>query len=150
MSFSLLAARELSRHFSAPSSWGGVSRRVAKRRRRQKRRNVSIKLLTLICLIPLAACGVAVSEFASVFGAGASGVGAYFDYKSAEKGEPIIVAPALVDYSPTVQTQAADELESLPPPCARDVIVGDCSVAARMILDYATLRDKIRAATDKD
>ena len=29
---------------------------------------------------------------------------------------------------------------------ARDTIVADCSAAARLIMDYGTLRDKIRAA----
>ena len=66
------------------------------------------------------------------------------------KGKPVIVTPPLVDYSDAVQDRAADELEALQPPCSRDVIVGDCSVAAHMILDYATLREKIRAATADD
>jgi len=34
----------------------------------------------------------------SVVGAGASAVGAYFDYKCAEKGEPVIVTPPIEAY----------------------------------------------------
>ena len=109
-----------------------------------------MRWLILICLLLPSGCVVGISEVAGVVSAGASGIGAWFDYKSAEKGKPVIVTPPLVDYSDAVQSRAADELEELQPPCSRDVIVGDCSVAARMILDYATLREKIRAATKDD
>lgn len=108
------------------------------------------KCLILIVLLPLPGCGLGISEFATVAGAGASSLGAWFDYKSAEKGEPVIVTPPIVDYSSAIQSRGADELERLPPACPRDVIISDCSVAARMILDYATLREKIRAARKKD
>mgnify|MGYP003135551760 CR=1 FL=1 len=127
-----------------------MSRRVSKRRLSQKRNKKSIKFLILTCLLLQSGCALGISEFASVVGAGASGVGAWFDYRSAEKGKPVIVTPPLVDYSDAVQDRAAGELEALAPPCSRDVIVGNCSVAARMILDYATLREKIRAATADD
>ena len=116
--------------------------RVAKRRLLQKRNRKSMRWLILICLLLPSGCVVGISEVAGLASTGASGIGAWFDYKSAQKGKPVIVTPPLVDYSDAVQDRAADELEALQPPCSRDVIVGDCSVAARMILDYATLREK--------
>ena len=82
----------------------------------------------------------------SVVGAGASVAGAFFDYKSAEKGEAVVVTPPLVEYSSTIRNQAAAELEFMRPPCARDIAVGDCSALSRMIIDYDALREKIRAA----
>lgn len=128
----------------APSSWGGVSRRVARRRQHQRRSRGSLLLAAIvICLVPLAGCVTALS---SGVGAAASVTGAYFDYLSSEKGEPVIVTPPLVDYAPEIQGRAADELERLGPPCARDTIVADCSAAARLIIDYGVLREKIRAA----
>jgi len=81
-----------------------------------------------------------------VVGAGASAVGAYWDYRGAKKGEAVVVTPPLVEYSPTIMNQAAAELEFMRPPCARDIAVGECSALSRMIIDYGDLREKIRAA----
>ena len=50
------------------------------------------------------------------------------------------MTPPLVDYTSEIQDRAADEFEKLGPPCARD--------AARLLMDYGTLRDKIRASKD--
>ena len=99
----------------------------------------------MICLIPLSGC---VTVASSVGGAGASAVGAYFDYKSVEKGEAVIVTPPIVDYTSEIQTRAADEFEKLGPPCARDTVTENCSAVARFVMDYGTLRDKIRAAKE--
>ena len=43
----------------------------------------------------------------SVVGAGASAVGAYWDYKGAKKGEPVIVTPPIDAYSKKLQAAAA-------------------------------------------
>ena len=101
-------------------------------------------LLAVISLliIPLSGCATIVSSI----GAGASVAGAYFDYLTSEKGEAVIVTPPIVEYDAKVQDRAADEFEKLGPPCARDTIIADCSAAARLIMDYGTLREKIRAA----
>lgn len=83
----------------------------------------------------------------SVVGAGASAVGAYWDYRGAEKGEPVIVTPPLEEYATAVQSAAAAEMASLPGPCPRDkVVVRGCSVMKRMVIDYGDLRRRIRAA----
>lgn len=84
----------------------------------------------------------------SLVSAGATAAGAYFDYKGAEKGEAVIVTPPLVDYTSEIQTRAADEFEKLGPPCARDTVTENCSALARFVMDYGTLRDKIRAAKE--
>tara|TARA_R100000458_G_C8262323_1_gene237692 strand:- start:536 stop:793 length:258 start_codon:yes stop_codon:yes gene_type:complete len=83
--------------------------------------------------------------------AGASAAGAYFDYKTSKASEPVIVAPDLDQYSPPVQRRMADELQAMAPPCPRDAeaVQQDCSVTARMIMDYGDLRNRIRAAADK-
>ena len=90
--------------------------------------------------------GCVTESFSALSAAGSLG-GAYLNYLSAEKGEPVIVTPPIVDYSDAVQDLAADELGQLGPPCARDVVVADCSALARFVTDYGVLRDKIRAAT---
>ena len=82
----------------------------------------------------------------SVVGAGASAVGAYYDYKGAEKGEPVIVTPPIEGYSEELQNAAAAEMKALAGPCPRDTVVGDCSVLKRMVIDYGDLRQRIRAA----
>ena len=77
---------------------------------------------------------------------GIAGVGsAYFDYKTMEKTEPIVVSPDVVAYSESVQSHAADELEGLGQPCPRDSVLADCSALARMILDFGKMRDQFRA-----
>jgi len=136
-------ARGESRLSAAPSGWGGISRRVRKRRLLKKRGSGWMRWLLLTCLLLLPGC---VTVATSVLGAGASVAGAFFDYKSAEKGEAVVVTPPLVEYSPTIMNQAAAELEFMRPPCARDIAVGECSALSRMIIDYGELREKIRAA----
>ena len=88
-------------------------------------------------------------ETTSILGAAGSLGSAYLNYQSAEKGQAVIVTPPLVDYSGEIQSAAARELEAMGAPCPRDFIIDNCSVAARMIIDYGDLREKIRAA-DKD
>ena len=84
-------------------------------------------------------------------GAGASAVGAYWDYQGAKKGEPVIVTPPIEAYSKELQAAAAAEMKSLNGPCPRDtVIVANCSAVKRMVIDYGDLRQRIRAAREKD
>ena len=46
---------------------------------------------------------------------------------------------------------AAAEMKSLNGPCPRDtVIVANCSAVKRMVIDYGDLRQRIRAAREKD
>jgi len=49
-------------------------------------------------------------------------------------------------YTKSGKQQAACELEAIGAPCPRDFVVDNCSVAARMIIDYGDLREKIWAA----
>ena len=127
-----------------PSSWRGHSLRRSNAKPLKRRVSVWIAFL-IICLIPLSGC---VTVASSVISAGATAVGAYWDYKGVEKGEAVIVTPPIVDYTSEIQTRAADEFEKLGPPCARDTVTENCSAVARFIMDYGTLRDKIRAAQD--
>ena len=46
-------------------------------------------------------------------------MGAYWDYKCAKKGEPVIVTPPIEDYSKELQAAAA-EMKAIPDPCPRD------------------------------
>lgn len=85
-------------------------------------------------------------ESFSVISGAASVTGAYFDYKTSQKGEPIIVTPPITEYSEEVMSRAADELENAKNPCARDLVTDNCSVLSRMVIDYGDLRAKIRAA----
>jgi len=97
----------------------------------------------LLCLVLPSGCVTAVSSGLGAVGSLASG---YFSYKTAEKGEAIIVTPPLVDYSAEIQATAATKLGQLGAPCPRDVVVAGCSAIARMIIDYGDLRRRIRAA----
>lgn len=138
-------AQRLSSPPLPPSSWRGKSFRRSNVKPSKRRVSVWMLLFIMICLIPLSGC---VTVASSVVGAGASAVGAYFDYKSVEKGEAVIVTPPIVDYTSEIQTRAADEFEKLGPPCARDTVTENCSAVARFVMDYGTLRDKIRAAKE--
>ena len=91
--------------------------------------------------------GCVTESFSALTAAGSLG-GAALNYFAAKTGEPVIVTPPIVDYTDAVQDLAADELERLGPPCARDVVVADCSALARFVTDYGVLRDKIRAAKE--
>ncbi len=57
-----------------------------------------------------------------------------------------VATPALQQYSPEVQTLAADELETMGPACPRDGVFGDCSAVKRLVLDYRWMREQARAA----
>ena len=127
-----------------PSGWRGHSLRRSSVKRSKRRACAWFLLLMIICLLQLNAC-VTLTSVSSVLGASASVTGAYFNYLSSENGETVIVTPPIVSYSASLQDRAADELEHLTP-CARDTVVKNCSAIARMILDYGTLRQKIRAA----
>ena len=113
-------------------------------RRRLAWRSIAI---ALILLLPTGCLTVAFS----VVGAGASAVDAYFDYKGAKKGEPVIVTPPIEDYSKELQAAAAAEMKAIPDPCPRDTVnVVNCSAVKRMVIDYGDLRQRIRAAREKD
>ena len=46
---------------------------------------------------------------------------------------------------------AAAEMKAISGPCPRDtVIVANCSAVKRMVIDYGDLRQRIRAAREKD
>ena len=55
------------------------------------------------------------------------------------------VVPPVILYEPEVQERAADELEQLGPPCARDTVYPGCSAVHRFVIDYQLMRDQIRA-----
>lgn len=134
-----------SAQLSAPSSWRGVSVKATTRKPLWKRVSAWTALLLMTSLLLLNACVTAIS---SVAGAGASVTGAYFDYLTNEKIEPVIVTPTIEEYAHEVQALAAIELDRLGEPCARDVVVSDCSALARLVMDYGTLRKQIRAAKE--
>ena len=75
-------------------------------RRRLAWRSIAI---ALILLLPTGCLTVAFS----VVGAGASAVDAYFDYKGAEKGEPVIVTPPIEAYSKELQDAATAEMRAI-------------------------------------
>ena len=78
-------------------------------------------------------------------------MGAYWDYKGAEKGEPVIVTRPIEAYSKELQDAAAAEMKAIPGPCPRDTVnVTDCSAVKRMAIDRGDLRQRIRAAREKD
>ena len=129
------------------SGWGGVSRRAAKRRRSKRRVSVWTRLgLVLLALLP-SAC--VVESFSALSGV-SSITSAYFNYKTAEKGETVVVTPPVVEYSDDLMTKAADELDFMKRPCPRDVVSDDCSAISRMIIDYGDLRAKIDVAKSPD
>jgi len=128
-----------------PSSWRGKSLRQSSVKRSKMRVSVWM-LFAIMCLAIILATGCATAV--SSVGAAASVAGAYFDYLTSEKGEAVIVTPPIVDYTSEIQTRAADEFDKLGPPCARDTVTENCSAVARFIMDYGTLRDKIRAAKE--
>lgn len=128
-----------------PSSWRGHCLKQSKRQPLKRRVSVWMLLVTSLLIIPLSGCVTAVG---SSIGAAASVTGAYFDFLTSEKGEAVIVTPPIVDYTSEIQVRAADEFERLGPPCARDTVSENCSAIARFVMDYGTLRDKIRAAKE--
>lgn len=137
---------EVSRSLSAPSSWRGRSLKASREKPWRKRASAWMLLAVIsLLIIPLSGCVTVASSLLSAGGSVASG---YFGWLTSEKGEAVIVTPPIVEYDVEVQDRAADEFEKLGPPCARDTIIGNCSAAARLLMDYGTLREKIRAARD--
>ena len=98
-------------------------------------------------LVPLQSACV-VESFSAISGAASLG-SAYFDYKTAESSEPVLIKPPLATYDSNFMEQAAEELAHMEPPCARDVVTLNCSTITRMMLDYGELREKIKSL-DKD
>ena len=95
--------------------------------------------IALTLLLPTGCVTVA----SSVVGAGASAVGAYYDYKGAKKGEPVIMTPPIEAYS-KVQDAAVAEMKSLNAPCLRDTVnVSDCLALKRLVIDHGDLRQRI-------
>ena len=133
--------------WQSPCVKGGVSCRIRTRRLHQRRRlSWRIIAIALILLLPTGCVTVA----SSVVGAGASAVGAYYDYKGAEKGEPVIVTPPIENYSKELQAAAAVDMKAIPDPCPRDTVnVSGCSALKRLVIDYGDLRQRIRAAREK-
>ena len=131
---------------AGPSGWGGTCRRVRKRRAQQKLKKKCLRF-SLVMLVPLQSACV-VESFSAISGAASLG-SAYFDYKTAESSEPVLIKPPLVTYDSNFMEQAAEELERMQPPCARDVVTLNCSTITRMMLDYGELREKIKSL-DKD
>ena len=138
-------AQRLPRPPLPPSGWRGKSLRRSSVKRSKMR--VSVWMLFAIMCLAILATGC-VTAISSGVGAAASVTGAYFDYLTSEKGEAVIVTPPIVDYTSEIQTRAADEFDKLGPPCARDTVTENCSAVARFVMDYGTLRDKIRAAKE--
>lgn len=64
----------------------------------------------------------------------------------AQGGSSTVVVPEVKAYSSEVQARAADELETLGPPCPRDVVIAECSALHRFTLDYLEIRDEARNA----
>ena len=130
-----------------PSSWRGVCRRQNARKMRSP-----LKLVWTTCLIGavgILLAGCVTTAFSAV-SASAGAASAYFDYKTSEASEPIVVTPDLPSYSANVQDKAADELEKLSQPCPRDNVISDCSAVARFVLDYGRMREQIRSAKKED
>ena len=52
--------------------------------------------------------------------------------------------PPLVEYPPTFQSQAAEELDALPPACPLHAPDASCSTLARLVEDCGELRARIK------
>ena len=131
-----------------PSSWRGhMLKRNAPRTPRALKIAFGVCLL-LTCLALLSGC--VVTPIFSAVSATAGTASAYFDYKTSEAAEPIVVAPDVVDYTAAVQGRAADELDRLGKPCLADTVIADCSAVARFVIDYGRMRDQVRAARATD
>ena len=118
-------------------------RRLHQRPRHRSRRIA----IALILLLPTGYLTVA----SRVVGAGASAVGGYWDYRGVKKREPVMVTPPITACSKEQQDAAAAEMRALNGPCPRDTVnVTDCSAVKRMVIDYGHLRQRVRAAREKD
>ena len=104
-------------------------------------------MVALILLLPTGCLTAATS----VVGAGGSAVGAFWDYQAAKKGELVIVTPPIEDYSKELQATAAAEVKAIADPCPRDTVnITACSAVVRLVIDYGSLRQRKRAAREKD
>lgn len=130
-----------------PSSWRGIARKQSAPKTPRALKIACLVLLLAICLAPLGGCVTSGFSAASAVAGTAS---AYFDWKTSEASEPIVVAPDVVDYTAAVQDRAADELDLLGRPCPADTVIADCSAVARFVLDYGRMRDQVRAARETD
>jgi len=74
-------------------------------------------------------------ETTSILGVAGSLGSAHVNYQSAEKGEAVIVTPAVVDHSGEIQSASARELEAMGAPRPCYFVVENCSMAARIIVD---------------
>lgn len=138
----LLSSPRSSYSSSRPASWRGNSLRGSAAKMSRVRKVALLAFVGVACAVLLSGCVATVFSAASaVAGAGS----AYWDYKTSQAAEPVVVAPDIVDYSDAVQSRAADELEQLGKPCPADDVIADCSAAARMILDYGRMREQVRA-----
>ncbi len=69
-------------------------------------------------------------------------------YETAVSKTTTVKTPDLIRYHLTVQARAADELDSLGPPCPRDTVVEGSSAVYWLVIDYGFTRDQIRAARE--
>lgn len=141
-------AQRLPQPLLPPSSWRGHMLKRSAPRTPRALKIACLALLLAICLAPLGGC--VVTPIFSAASAVAGSASAYFDWKTSEASEPIVVAPDLVDYTAAVQDRAADELERLGKPCPADTVIADCSAVARFVLDYGRMREQVRAARETD
>ena len=78
-------------------------------------------------------------------------MGAYRDYQGAKWGEAVIVTSPIEAYSKERQAAATAEMKAISDSCPRDTFnVTDCSAVKCMAIDYGDLRQRIRAAREKD
>ena len=131
-----------------PSSWRGIALKQSAPRTPRALKIACVVCLLLTCQALLSGC--VVTPIFSAVSATAGTASAYFDYKTSEAAEPIVVAPDVVDYTAAVQDRAADELDRLGKPCPADTVIADCSAVARFVIDYGRMRDQVRAARETD
>ena len=61
------------------------------------------------------------------------------------------MTPPIEDYSKELQAAAVVEMKAIPDPRPRDTVnVSGCSALKRLVIDYGDLRQRIRAAREKD
>ena len=86
----------------------------------------------------------------SIVGVWASAVGANFII-DAEENEPASAALPIEAHVKELRDGAAAEIRAIVSPCLRDTLhVTHCSTMKRLIVDYSDLRQRIRAAREKN